>query len=144
MRTAENVLFSRKEQRERFNLRKNLKIKGATKMKIEIYDPAMCCSSGLCGPNIDPVLLKMNEAVLTLIKQGIEVARYNLAQQPKEFMANNMVVVLLHKNGKKVLPITLVNGEVFRTGEYPSYEELCRALGIEPMKKGKPISLQLT
>ena len=110
-------------------------------MKIEIYDPAMCCSSGMCGPSIDPVLVKMNEAVLALKKQGVEVTRVNLAQQPKEFMANKTVADLLHKNGKKVLPIMAVNGEVFRTGAYPSYEEICKALGIEPLKKGKPISL---
>ncbi len=113
-------------------------------MKIEIYDPAMCCSSGMCGPSIDPVLVKMNEAVLALKKQGVEVTRFNLAQQPKEFMANKTVADLLHKNGKKALPVTMVNGEVFKTGEYPSYEELCRALNIEPMKKGKPISVIVT
>ena len=110
-------------------------------MKIEIYDPAMCCSSGMCGPSIDPVLVKMNEAVLALKKQGIEIERFNLAQQPKEFLANKTVAELLHKNGKKVLPIMVVNGEVFRTGAYPSYEEICKALGFEPLKKGKPISL---
>lgn len=31
---------------------------------VEIYDPPMCCSSGLCGPTIDPELVKMNDAVL--------------------------------------------------------------------------------
>jgi len=112
-------------------------------MKIEIYDPAMCCSSGLCGPSIDPVLIKMNEAVLALKKQGVEVTRFNLAQQPKEFMANKTVADLLHKNGKKALPVTIVNGEVFRTGEYPAYEDLCIALKIEPLKKGKPISVTI-
>ncbi len=111
-------------------------------MKIEIYDPAMCCSSGLCGPSIDPVLVKMNDAVLALKKQGVEVERYNLAQQPRAFMANKTIAELLHENGKKVLPITMVSGEVMKTGEYPSYEELCRALGIEPLKK-KPITLQV-
>lgn len=110
-------------------------------MKIEIYDPAMCCSSGLCGPSIDPVLIKTNEAVLALKKQGIEVQRYNLAQQPKEFLANKTVADLLHKNGKNVLPITIVNSEVFRTGEYPAYEDLCKAIGIEPLKTGKPLSV---
>ncbi|MDH4028810.1 MAG: arsenite efflux transporter metallochaperone ArsD [Nitrospirota bacterium] len=109
-------------------------------MKIEIYDPAMCCSSGMCGPAIDPVLLKINEAVLALKKQGVEVARFNLAQQPMEFMNNKEVADLLHKNGKKILPVTFVNGDVFRTGEYPAYEELCKALGIEPMEKGKPLT----
>lgn len=111
-------------------------------MKIEIYDPAMCCSSGLCGPAIDPVLVRVNDAIIALKKQNVEVERFNLAQQPKVFMANKTVAELLHKNGKKVLPITFVNGAVFRTGEYPSYEDLCAALGIEPLKH-KPISLQV-
>ena len=109
-------------------------------MRIEIYDPAMCCSSGVCGPSVDPVLVKTGEAVLTLQKQGVDIVRYNLAQQPKEFMANKTVAGLLHKNGKKALPVTIVNGEVFKTGSYPSYEELCTALGIEPMKTGKPMT----
>src|SRR5574340_1229169 len=100
-------------------------------MKIAIYDPPLCCSSGLCGPALDPVLVKMNDAVMALKKQGIEVERYNLAQQPKSFMDNKSIAELLHKNGKKILPVTLVNSEVFRTREYPSYEDLCKALGIE-------------
>ncbi len=111
-------------------------------MKIEIYDPAMCCSSGLCGPALDPVLIKVNDAIIALKKQGVEVERYNLAQQPKAYMDNKAVADLLHKNGKKVLPITFVNGEVFKTGSYPTYEELCGALGIEPLKH-RPISLTI-
>lgn len=109
-------------------------------MKIEIYDPAMCCSSGLCGPAIDPVLVKVNDAILALKRQNVEVERFNLTQQTKVFMANKTVAELLHKNGKKVLPITFVNGAVFRTGEYPSYEDLCAALGIEPLRH-KPMTL---
>lgn len=110
-------------------------------MKIEVYDPALCCSSGLCGSSIDPVLVKMHDAALTLKKQGIEVERFNIAQQPRAVMENKKVAGLLHKKGKKSLPVTIVNGEVFKTGEYPSYEEMCNALGIEPLKEGKPISL---
>ena len=110
-------------------------------MKIEIYDPPMCCPSGLCGPSIDPVLVKMNDAILALRKQGVKVERYSLAQQPGEFMNNKTVAELLHKNGKKVLPITIVNNKVLKTGEYPSYEDLCNALGIEPLKKGRPMTL---
>ena len=110
-------------------------------MKVEIYDPPMCCSSGLCGPAIDPVLVKMNDALLALKRQGIDVERFNLAQQPKAFMANKTVADMLHKNGKKILPITLVNGEVLLTAEYPSYEKLCETLGIEPLKQNRPISI---
>jgi hypothetical protein len=111
-------------------------------MKIEIYDPAMCCSTGLCGPALDPVLVKMNDALLALKKQGVEIERFNLAQHPKAFMVNKIVADLLHKNGKQILPIILVNEGVFRTGEYPSYEDLCKALGIEPLKQ-KPITLNV-
>ncbi|GAB4535605.1 MAG: arsenite efflux transporter metallochaperone ArsD [Thermodesulfovibrionia bacterium] len=109
-------------------------------MKVQIYNPAMCCSSGLCGPTIDPILVKMNDAVLALKKQGVEVERFNLAQQPKAFMENLDVKSLLAKNGKKILPITIVNGKVFKTSEYPSYEEICYALGIEPLKH-RPMTL---
>ncbi len=109
-------------------------------MKVEIYDPAMCCSSGLCGPSIDPVLVRMNDTLLALKKQNIEVERFNLAQQPKAFLDNKKVADLLQRGGKAVLPITVVNGDIFRTGEYPSYEDMCKALGIEPLKH-KPISL---
>lgn len=49
-------------------------------MKVEIYDPPMCCSSGICGPSLDPVLVKTNDAVLALIKQAVKVTRYNLKQ----------------------------------------------------------------
>jgi len=109
-------------------------------MKIEMYDPAMCCSSGLCGPALDPVLVKMNDAVLALKKQGVEVERFNLTQQPKAYMDNKIIADLLHKNGKKILPIIMLDGQVFRTGEYPSYEDICKALGIEPLKH-KPIAI---
>lgn len=110
-------------------------------MKIVIYDPPLCCSSGLCGPSFDPVLVKMNDAVMTLKKQGVEIERFNLAQQPKEFVANKTVADLLHKNGKEILPITILNGEVFKTGGYPSYEDFCKAFGIEPREQKKPLQM---
>ncbi len=69
-------------------------------MRVEIYDPPMCCSSGVCGPGIDPVLVKMNDAVLALKKQGVVVERYNLAQQIKAFTANKTIADLVHDNGQ--------------------------------------------
>jgi len=58
------------------------------KTKIEVYDPPMCCSSGVCGPRVDPVLPRFAGDLKWLQEQGIEVARHNLAQQPLAF-ANN-------------------------------------------------------
>ena len=68
--------------------------------------------------------------------------RFNLSQRIKEVMSDKTLAELIHKNGSKILPITFVNGEVFRTGEYPSYEDLCKALGLEPLKN-KPIALNI-
>jgi hypothetical protein len=110
-------------------------------MKVEIFDPPMCCSTGVCGPMVDPVLVRMSEAVQTLNRQGVSVERFNLAQQLKEFMANKEVAGLLQRNGKDILPVTIVNGEVLKTGEYASYEELCRALRIEPQEAEKSIPI---
>lgn len=109
-------------------------------MKIDIYDPALCCPTGVCGPEIDEELVRMGETVMALQKQGVEVTRFNLAQQPGEFMANQTVAALLMKDGNDVLPITLVNGDVFKAGDYPSYEEICKTFGIEQMIT-KPVLL---
>jgi len=75
-----------------------------------------------------------------LKKQGVQIERFNLAQQTQAFLTNKTVADLLHKKGKKILPVIFVNGEVFMTGRYPAYEDLCTALDIEPLKQ-KPITL---
>ena len=31
--------------------------------KIEIFDPAMCCPTGLCGPNIDPEIKRIGVVI---------------------------------------------------------------------------------
>jgi hypothetical protein len=110
-------------------------------MKIELYDTPLCCSSGLCGPVVDPVLVRVNDAVLALRKQGVSVERFNLTQQPSIFMSNKEVADLLHKHGKNILPITIANGKIVMTGGYPTYEELCKALELEPLKPGKPMTI---
>lgn len=103
-------------------------------MKVLIYDPALCCSTGLCGPEPDPVQIKVNETILALSKQGVSVERFNLSKQLGDFAANKEVAALLRSNGKKILPITIINGKVLKTGAYASYSELCAALGLEPLK----------
>ena len=103
-------------------------------MKVLIYDPALCCSTGLCGPEPDPAQIAVNETIMKLGKQGVDVVRFNLSKQLQDFVANKEVAALLHANGKKILPITLVEGKVFKTGAYASYEELCAALGLAPLK----------
>jgi hypothetical protein len=101
----------------------------------------MCCSSGLCGPVLDPTLVAVNDAVLALTKQGVAVTRYNPVQQLKEVMANQEVAEAIHRQGKKALPMVFVNGRLLKSGAYPSYEELCEALGLTPLAKCRPLTV---
>lgn len=99
--------------------------------KLEIFDPAMCCSTGVCGPSIDPDLLRISTVVNTLSKKGISVKRYNLSEEPGEYVKNKAVSTLLRSKGVKSLPITLVDGVIVMSGNYPSNKELSQFLGID-------------
>ncbi|MCG0276793.1 MAG: arsenite efflux transporter metallochaperone ArsD [Thermosediminibacteraceae bacterium] len=95
-------------------------------MKIEFYEPPMCCPTGLCGPTVDEKLVKLNENIEFLKKKypGIEIQRYMITQQPLKFKENQSVYKLIQDKGKEALPITTFNGEVIKVGEYPSLEEM--------------------
>ena len=98
--------------------------------RIQIFDPPMCCPTGLCGPTIDPVLLDINEAVITLKAEGIAVERYALNSQPQAFLANPEVLRLVRERQLAALPITVVDGRIAKTGAYPTLQELRQALAI--------------
>ncbi len=94
---------------------------------IEIFDPPMCCPTGMCGPTIDPALLDVHEAILKLKKEydgQVHLDRYLLGQQPAKFMQRPEVVAQLKAHGVPVLPITVVNGKTVKERAYPTYEEL--------------------
>lgn len=94
-------------------------------MKIEIYDPAMCCPTGVCGPGVNPELVRMQETLRQIQKQapGVQVSRYGLSADPRAFVDNAVVSELLKENGPKCLPIVFVNGTLICTGNYPPNEQ---------------------
>lgn len=102
--------------------------------KLEIYDPAMCCSTGVCGPSIDPNLLRMSSVLNIIKKNDIIVERYNLSQDPQPYLKNKEVNNLMTTQGVQILPITIVNSTIMKTSEYPSNEELSEWLEI-PVNK---------
>ena len=106
--------------------------------KIEIFDPAMCCSTGVCGPSIDPELMRFATTINALKEKGIVITRHGLSSEPQDFIANKVVNELLQKEGAAVLPITLVDGEVAKTKEYPTNEELAKWLDTE-IKTKQPL-----
>ena len=97
---------------------------------LKVYDPAMCCASGVCGPNVDSALVEFAGAVKTIVGHGALVERWNLAQQPQAFTQNPLVKDLLTKVGVKGLPFIFVNDELQWTGRYPTAEELFFWFGI--------------
>jgi hypothetical protein len=58
-----------------------------------------------------------------LKEKGIEVKRYGLASEPFEFISNPIVNAILGIEGADILPVTLLDGEVVKKGEYPTNEE---------------------
>lgn len=99
--------------------------------KLALYDPPMCCSTGVCGPVVDPTLPRVAADLDWLKRQGVEVERYNLAQQPQAFASNPAVTAALREHGNDCLPLVLVNGEVASRGSYPTRFELARLAGVE-------------
>ena len=110
--------------------------------KIEIFDPPMCCSTGVCGPTVDPVLIRFAADLHWLANQRVAVERHNLAQQPQAFAASGVVRSALKEYGNECLPLILLDGAILSKGSYPTRDELARLAGVEPDQsrehEGKP------
>ncbi len=94
------------------------------KKKIVIYDPPMCCSSGVCGPNPDQTLIEFQDTFTALKKSGYDIERYIITQSPEKFKENPKVIKLIREQQLKVLPITTVDNVVVKTGSYPTSKEI--------------------
>ena len=99
---------------------------------MKIFEPAMCCPTGLCGVGVDPELLRVSTVLNTLKENGVEVQRYNLTSAPNEFVNHKSVAEFLQKFGPDKLPVILVEDVIVITGRYPSNEEFTSWLEISP------------
>jgi len=95
---------------------------------VAVYDPAMCCETGVCGPGVDPALLALARDLRWLAAKGATVQRFGLSQEPQAFVANPRVTGLMQAFGDAALPAILVNGEIRWHGRYPTRDELVAAL----------------
>lgn len=105
--------------------------------KMTIYEPAMCCSTGLCGVGVDSELLRISTVLNTLKKNGIEVQRFNLSNSPQEFITNKTVNNFIREKGIEGLPITVLDGEIVITGRYPKNEDFMKLLDVPKDFLGK-------
>lgn len=97
---------------------------------IQVFDPAMCCSTGVCGVDVDQQLVSFAADVDWAKQNGAQIERFNLAQQPLEFANNAVVRGFLERSGQDTLPLILVDGEFALAGRYPNRTELSRWAGI--------------
>lgn len=95
-----------------------------------VFDPAMCCSTGICGPSVDPQLVRFAADLDWLEGQGVAVERFNLAQQPAAFVGDAAVRAALETKGADGLPLVKVDDEVKSSGVYPSRAELAGWAGV--------------
>ena len=98
-------------------------MKAVTMKTIQLYDPPLCCATGVCGTGIDPDLVNVSTMLTRLGKHGVVVERYNLGQMPAAFAENPVVKALLEQDGKRALPLIIVDGKVQVQGHYPNAEE---------------------
>ncbi|KMK94579.1 arsenite efflux transporter metallochaperone ArsD [Aeromonas dhakensis] len=97
---------------------------------IQIFDPALCCASGVCGTEVDQALVTFAADLAWAREQGVAIERFNLAQQPLQFAETPAVSAFLTHAGEEGLPLVLVEGQVVLTGRYPSRGELARYAGL--------------
>lgn len=90
---------------------------------IEVYDPPMCCSTGVCSPNVDPALPVFAGMLKHLKNKGVIIERYNLAQQPLAFAKNPAVMDVLDREGVEALPLIFWDGKLALKGAYPDLEQ---------------------
>jgi len=97
---------------------------------VHVFDPAMCCSTGVCGPSVDPELVRFAADLDWLKGQGVSVERFNLSQAPGAFAADAAVKAALEAKGEAGLPLVKVDGAVRSSGVYPSRGELAAGSGV--------------
>ena len=97
---------------------------------LEVFDPAMCCSTGVCGPAPDPVLPAFAADLDWVADHGVAVRRFNLSQEPGEFVQRPAVQHLLTRDGDDALPIVMLGDTVLSSGRYPSRDELAGWAGV--------------
>jgi len=100
----------------------------------------MCCSTGVCGPEVDPKLVRFAGDLDWLKERGVRVERINLAQEPGRFVENAAVKELLDRSGGDDLPAIIVDDTLVANGRYPGREELAYFVGLSP----KPTPLDLS
>ena len=93
----------------------------ATSPVTRVFEPALCCATGVCGPELDEKLVRFTADIDYLKGKGVDIERHNLAVDPMAFASDETVRTFLRVAGSEGLPLTLVDGV---DGSDPD-EDLC-------------------
>lgn len=104
---------------------------------IRVFEPALCCNTGVCGPDVDEALVRFTADLAHLRSRGVDIARHNLANDPGVFANTPAVAGFLRAAGSSGLPLVLVDGVTVATGRYPGRDELTRLAQL-PDESGAP------
>jgi len=102
--------------------------------KLTIFDPAMCCDTGICGVDVDTALIEFASDLDWIQKNGVEVQRFNLAQEPAAFINDPLIKAEINESGESCLPLLVLEGKVISRGVYPDRKQLQSWTGIEPLQ----------
>ena len=100
-------------------------------LKLEVFDPPMCCATGICGNSVDPKLVTFASDLEWLKKQEIEVVRHGLSFEPNEFVKNEAVKSTLQSDGNDSLPIVVIDNEIVSKACYPTREKLAELCNVK-------------
>jgi arsenite-transporting ATPase len=106
-------------------------MKESTMTTIRVYEPALCCNTGVCGPDVDESLVAFTADLGALKEMGVDIERHNLANDPTAFAADGNVRSFLQVAGSDGLPLTIVDGVTVMTGSYPARDQLLKFAGVD-------------
>ncbi len=104
---------------------------------LKIYDPAMCCSTGVCGTDVDTELVQLATFLKNLDACSVKVERYNLSQEPAAY-TTGVIAETLKEKGTDALPFVMIDNEVVSIGEYPDLGKLTSLLGTAELSLEMP------
>jgi len=98
-----------------------------------LYEEAMCCSTGVCGPDPDDELVEVSAALDQLEDEfDVNVSRANMQHNVEQFLETQQIADLVEEHGPSILPITVVDDEIVSKEAYLSYDELASTIEDSP------------
>ena len=105
--------------------------------KVEVFEPALCCATGVCGEDVDQELVTFSADMDFVRSRGGDVVALQPRQRTAGLRQNDAVKAFLHVAGSDGLPLVLVDGVTAMTGRYPDRAQLAAWAGVEAPARGR-------